>query len=42
MPRYEDGDMTMAIPKISVEEMETKYVAREANSEGSDLAFLDQ
>jgi hypothetical protein len=34
--------MKMAIPKISAEEMETKYVAREAGSQGSDLAFLDQ
>lgn len=32
----------MAEPRISVEEMETKYVAREAKSHGSDLAFLDQ
>ncbi len=32
----------MAVPKISVDEMESKYVAREAASRGSDLAFLDQ
>lgn len=32
----------MAIPKISVDEMESKYVARESTSHGSDLAFLDQ
>lgn len=32
----------MAIPKISVAEMETKHVARESGLEGSDLAFLDQ
>lgn len=32
----------MAVPKISVDEMESKYVAREATSHGSDLAFLDQ
>ena len=32
----------MTIPKISVEEMESKHVAREAASRGSDLAFLDQ
>ncbi|MFT5181878.1 MAG: mannose-6-phosphate isomerase-like protein (cupin superfamily) [Alphaproteobacteria bacterium] len=32
----------MDVPKISVEEMESKYVAREATSSGSDLAFLDQ
>ena len=32
----------MTIPRISVEEMESKHVAREAASRGSDLAFLDQ
>lgn len=32
----------MDIPKISVAEMEEKYVARAASSRGSDLAFLDQ
>ena len=32
----------MDVPKISVAEMESNYVAREATSHGSDLAFLDQ
>ena len=32
----------MTVPRISVEEMESKYVAREASSHGSNLAFLDQ
>lgn len=32
----------MDAPKISVAEMEAKYVAREKDISGSDLAFLDQ
>jgi len=32
----------MDAPKVSVEEMESKHVAREKASIGSDLAFLDQ
>lgn len=32
----------MSVPRISVDEMESKYVARESKSHGSDLAFLDQ
>lgn len=32
----------MDTPKISVEEMEAKYVAREKDINGSDLAYIDQ